>query len=211
MEIVNLRLPKEWGMQGFVKTNADIVAAQHRVDAIGWPRHKWNHFKNWEMLWLHGCVESGDILDVGCVTSMPLELAVALKNPGRRVGVDPVPHYGGWSIPAGSELYRGVAENLPVDSRSFDTVACMSVIEHGVDLYKFAGECARVLRPGGKLVVSFDYWPKKDPNALDETELEFFIKCLWDIGFDVKWPDGEVQDKIVDGLYTLGALRAVFV
>jgi len=208
---VTLRLPIEWGMEGFVKTNADIDQAMLRVDALGWPRHKWNHFKNWEMLWLYQAVEAGDILDVGCVTSMPLELAAFHGNKGHHVGVDPVPRYSGWSIPLGAELRQGVAENLPVDSRSFDTVACMSVIEHGVDLRKFSGECARVLSPGGKLVVSFDYWPTKDPNALDEKELEFFVMCLWNEGFDVKIPVGEVQDKIVDGLYTLGALRAVFI
>jgi len=39
----------------------------------------------------------------------------------------------------------------------FDAVACMSVIEHGVPLEAFAAEAARVLRPGGLLVVSTDY------------------------------------------------------
>jgi len=36
----------------------------------------------------------------------------------------------------------------------------MSVVEHGVDLPRFFGECARILRPGGLLVLSTDFWPE---------------------------------------------------
>lgn len=39
----------------------------------------------------------------------------------------------------------------------FDAVTCMSVIEHGVPLAPFLAESARILRPGGVLVVSTDY------------------------------------------------------
>jgi SAM-dependent methyltransferase len=39
----------------------------------------------------------------------------------------------------------------------FDAVTCMSVIEHGVQVEAFLAESARILRPGGVLVVSTDY------------------------------------------------------
>lgn len=39
----------------------------------------------------------------------------------------------------------------------FDAVTCMSVVEHGVPLEPFLAESARILRPGGVLVVSTDY------------------------------------------------------
>jgi len=39
----------------------------------------------------------------------------------------------------------------------FDAITCMSVIEHGVPLDPFLAETARLLRPGGVLVVSTDY------------------------------------------------------
>ncbi len=48
---------------------------------------------------------------------------------------------------------------------SFDAVACLSVIEHGVPLESFAAEMARVLRPGGRLVVSTDYWNPRIQTA----------------------------------------------
>jgi SAM-dependent methyltransferase len=40
---------------------------------------------------------------------------------------------------------------------SFDAITCMSVIEHGVPLEAFVAESARILRPGGLLIVSTDY------------------------------------------------------
>ena len=40
----------------------------------------------------------------------------------------------------------------------FAFVASLSTIEHGVDVSAFLKESARILRPGGKLFVSFDYW-----------------------------------------------------
>lgn len=42
--------------------------------------------------------------------------------------------------------------------KHFDFVACLSVIEHGVNWRRFIGEMARVIRPGGHLFVSYDYW-----------------------------------------------------
>lgn len=43
----------------------------------------------------------------------------------------------------------------------FAAITCMSVIEHGVDPTRFFAEMARILRPGGILAVSTDYW--EDP------------------------------------------------
>ncbi len=40
---------------------------------------------------------------------------------------------------------------------SLDAITCMSVIEHGVPISPFLRESARVLRPGGVLVVSTDF------------------------------------------------------
>lgn len=43
----------------------------------------------------------------------------------------------------------------------FGFVSCLSVIEHGVDVDAFMAESARILAPGGHLLVSTDYW--QDP------------------------------------------------
>jgi SAM-dependent methyltransferase len=49
---------------------------------------------------------------------------------------------------------RGNLAALPLASRSVDTVASLQVIEHVWDHPQFVSECARVLRPGGLLLVS---------------------------------------------------------
>jgi len=40
----------------------------------------------------------------------------------------------------------------------FDFVTCLSVIEHGVDPALFFKEMNRVIKPGGLLIISADYW-----------------------------------------------------
>jgi SAM-dependent methyltransferase len=49
----------------------------------------------------------------------------------------------------------------PFPSYCFDFIACLSVIEHGVDWRKFLLEMSRILVYQGELFVSFDYWPTK--------------------------------------------------
>ncbi len=40
----------------------------------------------------------------------------------------------------------------------FDAITCLSVIEHGVDLAAYFKEMARILKPGGLLITSTDYY-----------------------------------------------------
>jgi SAM-dependent methyltransferase len=58
-------------------------------------------------------------------------------------------------------LVRRPVEATGLPSDAFAAVACMSVIEHGVDTGQFFAEAARLLRPGGVLFLSTDYWPEK--------------------------------------------------
>lgn len=43
-------------------------------------------------------------------------------------------------------------------SASFDSITCLSVVEHGVDLGAWLCEMSRILKPGGILFTSTDYW-----------------------------------------------------
>ena len=59
----------------------------------------------------------------------------------------------------------------------FDAVTCMSVIEHGVPIDGFLAESARVLRPGGLLVVSTDY-DQQPPNTAGMTAYGTAVKIF---------------------------------
>lgn len=62
---------------------------------------------------------------------------------------------------------RGPIRYLPGDitctgfsGSFFDAVTCMSVVEHGVPLRPYFEEMYRVLKPGGVLITSTDYYPQ---------------------------------------------------
>lgn len=54
----------------------------------------------------------------------------------------------------GARFLRAVGAALPFDEASFDAVVCLDVLEHVPDERLVLAEIARVLRPGGTLVVS---------------------------------------------------------
>lgn len=70
----------------------------------------------------------------------------------------------------GSIIYEpGDITSLAYPDERFGAVTCMSVVEHGVDLERFFSEMARVIRAGGTLVVSTDYWDTPiDTKGLQE-------------------------------------------
>jgi 2-polyprenyl-3-methyl-5-hydroxy-6-metoxy-1,4-benzoquinol methylase len=58
-------------------------------------------------------------------------------------------------------LSKGNVTQTNFAKESFDAIVCLSVIEHGVELKAFMKEMNRLLKPGGMLYVSTDYWPDK--------------------------------------------------
>lgn len=103
------------------------------------------------------------VLDVGCGDGRFLAAIAQLEDrPPRLAGVDisariletaaqMVAREG-----ATAELMQGNLERLPFEDASFDVVLCVQVIEHVLDRYAAFNELARVLRPGGRLVLSTD-------------------------------------------------------
>ena len=47
------------------------------------------------------------------------------------------------------------------DANSYDAITCLSVIEHGVNLRAYFKEMSRILKPGGLLITSADYYVSK--------------------------------------------------
>lgn len=109
---------------------------------------------------------SGELCDVGC-GDKPYE---ALFAPWvtRYVGVEYDETYGTSAYapegPRADVVYRG--DRLPFDDASFDTVLSNQVGEHVPNPRAFFAELVRVLRPGGRLIltVPFSYRIHSEPN-----------------------------------------------
>jgi len=54
----------------------------------------------------------------------------------------------------GIDARQGSGEQIPLEERSVDVIVSFETIEHVPDPYRFLDECARVLVPGGVLVIS---------------------------------------------------------
>ena len=74
---------------------------------------------------------------------------------------DAMSHGGSWpkhADAAGDQLYvRGLATGLPVRDSSVDAAIACLLLEHVADLDSALAELARVLRPGGRLLVVLNH------------------------------------------------------
>jgi SAM-dependent methyltransferase len=95
-------------------------------------------------------------LDAGCGDGRYLA-ALAGELPARRAGVDLSERILETArARVAADLRQANLEALPFDDGEFDLVLCSQVIEHVLDADAGIAELARVLRPGGTLVISTD-------------------------------------------------------
>ncbi|MDD5223103.1 MAG: class I SAM-dependent methyltransferase [bacterium] len=97
------------------------------------------------------------ILDLGCGTGINLK---SFERLGFAVGADSVEPALKFCRSRGiSRLARSEAQALPFKDRGFDAVLALDLIEHVRDDRRVIAEAARVLRPGGRLLVTVPAFP----------------------------------------------------
>jgi SAM-dependent methyltransferase len=121
--------------------------------------------KSWDVLATVSYIEeqlprTAKILDLGANTS---EILAILHRLGYTdlVGVDVAPEVARMPYPDSIHYVQRDFMRTGFDDASFDALTAISAIEHGYDGEALFRECARLLRPDGHLILSFDYWPEK--------------------------------------------------
>ncbi len=129
--------------------------------------------------------EGETVLDLGSGAGIDAFMAAGRVGPkGRVIGVDMTPDMlsrarenaekGGYS---NVEFREGEIENLPVPDGSVDCVVSNCVINLSVDKARTFSEAYRVLRPGGRLMVSDIVLTRELPRAVVES-VEAYTGCV---------------------------------
>lgn len=216
-----------------LKTYSEVNLAKKQLKKIRlFPHHgrekSWDTYKMIQIINLadRNCI----ILDVGCDGSPILPM---LKKLGftKLHGCDFLlkPKYNATFLKIACRFYK--KEYLPIvqmygddtlnlsiqnlektnyPDAKFDYITSLSVIEHGVNIDEYFREMARILKKGGYLLTSTDYWPEKvvntknvfsskEPdNVFSRSEIENIIKIGKKYGLRLIEPmDYSYYEKVV--------------
>ncbi len=140
--------------------------AADEARALGLPLHR-DLPKNWDALGAVAAVltladdgsRTARVMDAGSARYSPVLPWLRLYGLGSAAG-----SLLGINLEFGRQVTRdgvvfryGDVTRTGLPDGHLDAITCMSVIEHGVPIEEFVRESARVLRPGGVLIVSTDY------------------------------------------------------
>lgn len=141
--------------------------------------------KNWDHLLLtrifSSLPEPVRVVDLGCGGAFTLRLLTALGCPSP-LGLDikvqrraRLAQAADWArartLRPPYRIRRADLTHTGLPPASCDLISCISTIEHGVDGPALFRECARILRPGGALLITTDYW--QDPIPAPSAGLHF--------------------------------------
>ncbi|MGE0086121.1 MAG: methyltransferase domain-containing protein [Desulfococcaceae bacterium] len=210
-KVVKLSSPEFLGkMCKFLKSRAEVDQCTAFLHQNGYASHLLT-CKDWDIAHIANSLSDGHFLDMGSSESYILKNAVIKGIKGEKYGIDlrrpdvPV---------SGVKYIVGDLMDTKLPSQYFSNITCLSVIEHEVDLKRFAAEVSRLLAEGGKLFLTFDYWePKIKPgiklyglpwNILDKNDvLQVVEECRnyhLHLVDDIDWTLGDAV--IRDGYYS---------
>lgn len=188
----------------------EIGEANKFLARNGFHRHE-SPEKNWDLYLLYTIVESmhrqQKIIDLGCgdIHALKLLYTLGFKN---LYGIDLSISirsrisqiYRMWrkrTLKVPFHIYKRDLTKTKFPDQMFDVAICISVIEHGVNLEELLRESNRILKPGGILFITTDYWEDKiqanDNNrpfgltwkVLSKSDIEYFMKISYDFGFSL--------------------------
>ena len=107
---------------------------------------------------LAGWPRPGRVLDVACGTGRHSAYLVELGHAVTGIDVSPEMLQVARQKARGAQFVEGPMAPLPFDDAEFDGALCALALSHVADIDAPIAELARVLRPGGRLVVS-DFHP----------------------------------------------------
>ncbi|UJX40342.1 class I SAM-dependent methyltransferase [Desulfovibrio sp. JY] len=102
------------------------------------------------------------LLDIGCGPCGSLEWA---DNAAQRVGLDPLAEAYGFleRAPQEMEYTPDFVEHIAFPDASFDVVTSINSLDHVDDLAQATAEMARVVRPGGHILIACEISPAPKP------------------------------------------------
>lgn len=122
-------------------------------------------------------VEGRRVLEVGCGLGIGCALALEEYGPAHITGMDIHPQQLQRARQANARLLgvrperlafvQGAAEDLPFGDEEFDCLYSVEAAQHFPDLTAFARETARVLRPGGRAVITSFFTVDNAPDRAD--------------------------------------------
>jgi len=124
------------------------------------PRHPLARFQGIDLTPAHVALARARLAEVVAALPSAPASAVPADAAGHAEGIDPAERV---------QLTQGDFHHLPQPDESIDTAYCIESMCHAMDLPRALGEVARVLRPGGELIL-FDGYLPRPPEALQPDE-----------------------------------------
>ncbi len=145
-----------------LQTRLEADAAKALVESMGLPSHH-DGQKNWDTLkCLAYICSTGDkdtpVLDAGSGSKLIIDQWLVQLGFKNVYACDAQGAEKSIYRPLGIHFFQQDLLATNYEDAFFQTATCISVIEHNVDFDGFLKEMSRVLKPGGYLLVSTDYW-----------------------------------------------------